>query len=1133
MKKIAVGIVLVQLILVSFAFLSFSTIGNSTQVEFEDGAKEKTIQFNEPGIDTSTKISIPSGAIVSKATIDVTGKPIEKIEKRVDTATEDFAKGILNNVIVKDGDIKLKLPDKILKDQKTYATGNYPVKVAIGDVSGDKKDDIVVINQDDDTMQVFTQAQAGSFNQPTTYNTRAVPFGVAIGDVNSDGANDVVVANSGNNTISVFLQSNNVLGTPKVYSTGGIFPSGIAIGDVNSDGLNDVVVANTASTQVSVFFQNKQKELDEPYYLISGSLFPGGVTIGDITGDGVNEVLVLYPAVNEIGVFEQLNLGALGWLLLPYPSVTYKTGNLPIGISIGDLNGDSAKDVVVTNSVDNTIGVLIQAGGSLTPQVTYTTDLYPMGVVAGDFNSDGRIDVAIANKDSGNIGIYLQNAQATLDAKIPFLAGTYPLGLAAGDLDTDGKTDIVVANSGDNTVGLFFQVGGVAGTYLSSITQTQYDIISARATWQATTNGQTLRIFLSNDNGFTWTEAINAMQLNFAGLGRGLMYKAEFITTKVSASPVLHEVTIDYTMQAYPSGIEIDIGNTGIVDWEYSGVLTTTKKTSDFSQKLNKGAKVVKVSTKSPGIILLSNLAIKYNREPTAPNLLSPSNNEYVRIANPTFKLVSNDSDNDDLYYKIEISLDEFKSSSRIFVYDQTKESKGWSAGKYAQGKTGIFTIDKLDDGFYSWRGSAYDSETWSKVSEIRNLVIDTVSPDISLTIQNGENYTTKQNVVLGITATDKTSGVAKIFLSNDGYEWKETSLSEIQSWVLSEKGGEKIVYLKAIDKAGNEATTNAKIILDMTPPIGNVVDDGEETTDATKIHAKFSFEDEETRIVEYEYSIGTEIGKEDVLKWTKTTESEVTIKDILLTAGQSYYINVKVMNEAGLITEASSDGIKVNMPGPEATISYYNGRQENETVMIKLGAKDAFGYEVVDGDLEYKEAKLVNGKPGDWSDWKEVGNDGDDLKVDKFKGEMGKAYKFRYRAKNKVGAWGAYKSAIESVSINTKPVPKLNVITEAKVGESISFDASESSDDDGDLLTYVWSFGDGTTGEGKTLTHAYKNAGTYEVTLKVSDGYSEEKATIQVKIEKKAEKGFIPGFEIFVLLLSVVVAIITLKRWK
>ncbi len=53
------------------------------------------------------------------------------------------------------------------------------------------------------------------------------------------------------------------------------------------------------------------------------------------------------------------------------------------------------------------------------------------------------------------------------------------------------------------------------------------------------------------------------------------------------------------------------------------------------------------------------------------------------------------------------------------------------------------------------------------------------------------------------------------------------------------------------------------------------------------------------------------------------------------------------------------------------------------------------------------------------------------------------------------------------------------------------NFDARTSSDADGDLLTFTWSFGDGTSGSGNQVTHIFDEPGNYLVRLTVKDPYN------------------------------------------
>lgn len=52
----------------------------------------------------------------------------------------------------------------------------------------------------------------------------------------------------------------------------------------------------------------------------------------------------------------------------------------------------------------------------------------------------------------------------------------------------------------------------------------------------------------------------------------------------------------------------------------------------------------------------------------------------------------------------------------------------------------------------------------------------------------------------------------------------------------------------------------------------------------------------------------------------------------------------------------------------------------------------------------------------------------------------------------------------------------------------AVSIDASSSTDPDGSIASYAWTFGDGTSGNGQTLSHTYTNVGTFTLTLAVTD---------------------------------------------
>ncbi len=73
---------------------------------------------------------------------------------------------------------------------------------------------------------------------------------------------------------------------------------------------------------------------------------------------------------------------------------------------------------------------------------------------------------------------------------------------------------------------------------------------------------------------------------------------------------------------------------------------------------------------------------------------------------------------------------------------------------------------------------------------------------------------------------------------------------------------------------------------------------------------------------------------------------------------------------------------------------------------------------------------------------------------------------------------------------VNQPPVAQLSCPASGEVGQSLSFDASGSSDPDGTIADYAFDFGDGTTTQGtaSVVSHAYASAGNYTVSVTVTD---------------------------------------------
>lgn len=81
--------------------------------------------------------------------------------------------------------------------------------------------------------------------------------------------------------------------------------------------------------------------------------------------------------------------------------------------------------------------------------------------------------------------------------------------------------------------------------------------------------------------------------------------------------------------------------------------------------------------------------------------------------------------------------------------------------------------------------------------------------------------------------------------------------------------------------------------------------------------------------------------------------------------------------------------------------------------------------------------------------------------------------------------ATGSQEVVVPDVPVNGTPTAAFDATTSPL---QVDVDASGSSDPDGTIVSYAWDFGDGATGSGVTASHTYAAAGTYTVSLVVTD---------------------------------------------
>ena len=82
----------------------------------------------------------------------------------------------------------------------------------------------------------------------------------------------------------------------------------------------------------------------------------------------------------------------------------------------------------------------------------------------------------------------------------------------------------------------------------------------------------------------------------------------------------------------------------------------------------------------------------------------------------------------------------------------------------------------------------------------------------------------------------------------------------------------------------------------------------------------------------------------------------------------------------------------------------------------------------------------------------------------------------------------GATGTITKPVTVTAANVAPTAAFTSSTAGLTANVNGTGSADPDGSIAAYAWDFGDGGSGTGATATHSYVAAGTYQVTLTVTD---------------------------------------------
>ncbi|MCR9295532.1 MAG: FG-GAP-like repeat-containing protein [bacterium] len=463
--------------------------------------------------------------------------------------------------------------------KQSFASGTLPIAVATGDLNVDGKVDLVAANFLDNSLTIQLNdtskgASSVSFTDSAAISTGQGPAGIAVGDVNGDGRDDLIYSNSLDNTVSVQLNLTvagaqfPTLADPQIFPVG-LGPTGITLADINNDGFLDIAVTNAGDDSVSVLL-NLTAPGSTTSLFTEQQTFPVGfepiaIAVGDFNGDQKVDIVAANSFFNNVSVLDNTTL-ANSQIASFAPKQNFTVGLGPSAIVSVDVNNDGRPDLVTINDQDRTVSVLLneaaQGETSFSGAHTFSVGNDAIGLAADDLNGDGRPDLVVGNliATSGQI-LYNKtpagSASPTVSGPIAVPSDVGPIAIAIADFNADDAPDLSFANSLNGEMGgtVSVSLNRIDGSMLSVNLESDPQVEAGRL---QVDDGTVLAMDTWYHVAFTYDPAADDAG-DGTGVGTVKLYvNGELKTTAIGLGTLPSTPNV-----ASASGISFNLGNSG------------------------------------------------------------------------------------------------------------------------------------------------------------------------------------------------------------------------------------------------------------------------------------------------------------------------------------------------------------------------------------------------------------------------------------------------------------------------------------------------------------------------------------------------------------------------------------------
>lgn len=314
--------------------------------------------------------------------------------------------------------------------------GLYTIRLTAQYSTGDPEVETVVvyIDQYQDGWPVGVEGQGFAFvGSPV------------MADLDGVSGEETVVATSDGKIYAWHADGTLVANFP--IATGEWFDSSPTVGDINQDGTLEIVIATTSGMTGSsiVYVWDYQGNALTNWPKVTENIgFSAEMVLEDVAGDSTLEIIAVgdnFGTNRTVFIWDYLGNALAGW-----PQAAAEASFGFASLAVGDINGDTEKEVIMTNYekiyVWNSDGTLL-AGWPQTVEGTYGST-----PVLADLDQDGDLEIILNTKwwigDHYEYKLYVWHHNGEIMNGWPqYTDFDLVRSAAVGDIDNDGDLEIV------------------------------------------------------------------------------------------------------------------------------------------------------------------------------------------------------------------------------------------------------------------------------------------------------------------------------------------------------------------------------------------------------------------------------------------------------------------------------------------------------------------------------------------------------------------------------------------------------------------------------------------------------------------------------------------------------------------